>query len=544
MDRKVFYNGTILTMQAEGHTVEAVYAVGDRIAAVGKRDDVFRQITDDTERIDLEGKTLIPGFIESHAHVTDWAECEFLQFTCCHIKKIAELQDLIRENAGTKKAGEWVVGYGYNDSMVEEMRHLRRADLDAACADRPVFVMHGSGHLAYVNSKALECCGIRADTPIPEGGRGEIHLGDDGLPSGLLVGQAYNLALGVIPKYTVEEYKGALRKGIAAANAKGVCSIGDGSIGYMGNQRQLLRALHELEKEGDLNLRFYLAIMDYGYVPFMDGGLATGFGSESLKLGSVKLLLDGSIQGRTASVGEPYLGTDGKGLLHHTPEDLQARVERYHRGGCQIAIHTNGDNAIEEAVGAIEKAQAACPRPDARHMLIHCQMVSEAQLDRMARSGIIANFFVGHVHLWGDLHRDRFIGDRALRMDPAASARRRNMPFCLHTDLPVTPLDPILSMYAAVTRRTLSGKVLGADQRISVYDALRAWTVNAAHSMFGEKVKGVLREGCLADLVVLSQNPLETAPDDLRDVQVVRTVVGGRTVYRASTTPQPFRSQA
>ena len=226
MDRKVFYNGTILTMQAEGHTVEAVYTIGDRIAAIGNRDDVFRQITDDTERVDLEGKTLIPGFIESHAHVTDWAECEFLQFTCYHIKNIAELQDMIRENAKTKKAGEWVIGYGYNDSMVAEMRHLERADIDAACADHPVFVMHGSGHLAYVNSKALEICNIHADTPIPAGGQGEIHLGADGLPSGLLIGQAYNLALSVIPKYTVEEYKGAFRKGIAAANAKGVCSIG------------------------------------------------------------------------------------------------------------------------------------------------------------------------------------------------------------------------------------------------------------------------------------------------------------------------------
>ena len=166
-------------------------------------------------------------------------------------------------------------------------------------------------------------------------------------------------------------------------------------------------------------------------------------------------------------------------------------------------------------------------------MLIHCQMASEEQLDRMAKLGIIANFFVGHVHVWGDLHRDRFIGERALRMDPVASAKKRNMPFCLHTDLPVTPLDPILSMYAATARRTKSGKILGEDQRVSVYDALRAWTVNAAHSMFGETVKGSIREGYLADLVILSQTPLETAPDDLLDVQVVQTVVGGKTVYRA-----------
>lgn len=533
MDEKVFFNGTILTMQAEGHTVEAVHVVGGRIAALGTREEVFRRIAPDTERVDLAGRTLLPGFIESHAHVTDWAESEFLQFTCYDIKNITELQDMIRADARTKKPGGWVVGYGYNDSMVEERRHLTRADLDAACADRPVFVMHGSGHLAYVNSRALEICGIRADTPIPAGGRGEIHLGADGAPSGLLVGQAYNLSLSVIPKPTVEEYREAFRKGIAAANAKGVCSIGDGSIGYMGNQRQTLRAFRELEKEGALNLRFYLVIMDYGYIPFIEGGLVTGFGSERLRLGSVKLLLDGSIQGRTASVREPYLGTEEKGLLHHTPEDLCARVERYHRAGCQIAVHANGDNAIEEAIGAIERAQAAFPRPDARHILVHCQMASEEQLDRMAKLGIIANFFVSHVHIWGDLHRDVFIGDRALRMDPVAGAKKRGIPFCLHTDLPVTPLDPLLSIYAAATRRTKSGKILGEDQRVSVYDALRAWTVNAAHSMFGENEKGVIREGCLADLVILSRNPLEIDPEKLLDVRVLETVVGGRTVYRA-----------
>lgn len=393
--------------------------------------------------------------------------------------------------------------------------------------------MHGSGHLAYVNSKALEICNIHADTPIPAGGQGEIHLGADGLPSGLLIGQAYNLALSVIPKYTVEEYKGAFRKGIAAANAKGVCSIGDGSIGYMGNQWQLLRAFHELEKEGGLNLRFYLVIMDYGYIPFMEGGLVTGFGSESLQLGSIKLLLDGSIQGRTASVKETYLGTDEKGLLHHTPEDLQARVERYHRGGCQIAIHTNGDNAIEEAINAIEKAQAAYPRRTPGTCSSIARWRPRNSLTAWRSSASSPTSLSGHVHVWGDLHRDRFIGERALRMDPVASAKKRNMPFCLHTDLPVTPLDPILSMYAATARRTKSGKILGEDQRVSVYDALRAWTVNAAHSMFGETVKGSIREGYLADLVILSQNPLETAPDDLLDVQVVQTVVGGKTVYRA-----------
>lgn len=533
MKKAVYFNGTILTMQAEHDTAEAVYTIGERIVAVGTKEAVLQQAAPDADRIDLHGKTLMPGFIESHAHLTDWAESEFLQFTCYHIKSICELQDMIRANAATKKPGEWVVGYGYNDSMVQEARHLHCEDIDAACADHPVFIMHGSGHLAYVNSAALQLCGITAATPVPEGGCGEIHLDAHGKPSGLLIGQAYNLALSVIPKYSVEEYKSALRRGIKALNAKGVCGIGDGSIGYMGNQRQLLQAFHELEQAGNLHQRLYLVIMDYGYIPFIEGGLTTGFGSSYLKLGSIKLLLDGSIQGLTASVKEPYLGSDEKGLLHHTPGDLRQRVERYHRAGCQIAIHTNGDNAIEEAIAAIEYAQQRFPRPDARHILIHCQMASDAQLDRMANSGIISNFFVSHVHVWGDLHRDKFIGQRALRMDPVASAAQRGIPFCLHTDLPVTPLDPMLSIYAAVTRKTQSGQVLGEDQRISVYQALRAWTVNAAHSMFCEQERGLIREGYLADMVILSRNPLETDPDDLRDIQVERTIIGGKTVFSA-----------
>lgn len=533
MDKTVYFNGVILTMRDKAERAEAVYTVGDRIVAVGSRQAVLQQAAPDATFVDLHGKTLLPGFIESHAHLTDWAESEFLQFTCYHITSIAELQKLIRSNAATKKPGEWVVGYGYNDSMVEEARHLHCTDLDAACADHPVFIMHGSGHLAYVNTAALRLCAITATSPIPEGGCGEIHLDAHGNPSGLLIGQAYSLALSVIPKYSVEEYKSALRKGIAALNAKGVCSIGDGSIGYMGNQRQLIQAFLELEQAHELHQRVYLVIMDYGYIPFMEGGLGTGFGSSRLRLGSVKLLLDGSIQGLTASVKEPYMDTTELGLLHHAPEDLRERVERYHRAGCQVAIHTNGDKAIEEALSAIEQAQQCFPRPDARHILIHCQMASDKQLDRMARNGIISNFFVSHVHIWGDLHRDKFIGQRALRMNPVASAVQRGIPFCLHTDLPVTPLDPLLSIYAAVTRKTQSGKVLGEDQRIDVYDALRAWTVNAAHSMFSETAQGCISEGFLADMVVLSRNPLETPPDDLRSIQVERTIIGGKTVFSA-----------
>ena len=262
-EAKVFCGRNDHDHAGRGHTVEAVYTIGDRIAAIGNRDDVFRQITDDTERVDLEGKTLIPA-IESHAHVTDWAECKFLSSPAT-ISGLSPRASRIRSRERqTKKAGEWVIGYGYNDSMVAEMRHLERADIDAACADHPVFVMHGSGHLAYVNSKALEICNIHADTPIPEGGQGEIRLGADGLPSGLLVGQAYNLALSVIPKYTVEEYKGAFRKGIAAANAKSM------------QHRGRLHRLHgqpvaappgARRKKNDLNLR-YLVIMDYGYVAY------------------------------------------------------------------------------------------------------------------------------------------------------------------------------------------------------------------------------------------------------------------------------------
>jgi hypothetical protein len=262
-------------------------------------------------------------------------------------------------------------------------------------------------------------------------------------------------------------------------------------------------------------------------------GLGTGFGSEYLKIGSVKLLQDGSIQGLTGALSEPYHNKpDFRGELILPQETLDGLVEKYHGEGFQIAVHANGDRAIESVLDAIEKAQKLHPRDDHRHMIIHCQTATHDQIRRMKRLGIVPSYFVNHVYYWGDRHVSIFLGpERAKRISPLASSLKEGLIFTLHSDLPVTPVDPLFSIHCAVNRITREGKVLGPDERISPMEALKTYSTHAAYCSFEEHIKGSIEVGKLADFTVLSDNPLTVSPDKIKDIDVIKTVVGGQMVY-------------
>ena len=305
-----------------------------------------------------------------------------------------------------------------------------------------------------------------------------------------------------------------------------------------GTPEQWLTQITELIENPDaragLGLRVYMTILEPMYRKFIDLGLGQGFGSDFLKLGSVKLFQDGSIQGLTAALSEPYHNKPGfKGDLIMPQETLDELVEKYHGLGFQMAIHANGDQAIESVLRAIERADGIHPgRRDNRHMIIHCQTASDNQILRMKAQGVLPNYFVNHVYYWGDRHESLFLGpERAARLDPLRSTLDQGLRFVLHSDLPVTPVDPLFSMHTAVNRVTRQGKVLGPEQRISPDEALKAYTINAAYSSFEEDIKGSIAPGKLADFTVLSDNPLKVNPAKIKDIQVLRTVVGGRQVY-------------
>jgi predicted amidohydrolase YtcJ len=262
-------------------------------------------------------------------------------------------------------------------------------------------------------------------------------------------------------------------------------------------------------------------------------GLGTGFGSDYLKIGSVKLWQDGSIQGLTGALMEPYHNRpDWKGEMIMTQETLNALVEKYHGEDLQMAVHANGDGAIESVIQAFERADKVHQNRNLRHMIIHCQMASQDHIGRMKKMGLIPSYFVNHVYYWGDRHKSIFIGpERARRISPLNASLKEGLRFTLHSDLPVTPVDPLFSMYCAVNRITREGEVLGPEERISALEALKTYTTHAAYCSFEEDLKGSIEAGKLADFTILSDNPLTVPPETIKDVRVEGTVVGGRIVF-------------
>lgn len=321
--------------------------IGDRFCAVGSEAEARKSVDKGVKVFDLGEKTVIPGFIESHNHMSDYAMT--LAQADCSTPPNRSIEDVIvrvKQIAEGTAPGQWVRGWGYDDTLIADRRHLTRADLDKASSRNPIFISHISGHLAYVNSLALETAGIGPETPQPEGG--EIHKDERNIPTGLFMENAQPLITKHIPSFSVSQIKDLLKKAVKHYHRAGITSIHDGSIGYYGDGREVLQAYRVLEKDGKLRLRVYLTIVEELYREILELGLGNGFGSDYLKLGSVKLFQDGSIQALTAALTKPYHERqDSRGDIIMSQETLDELVDKYHKAGLQIAIHANGDRAIE-----------------------------------------------------------------------------------------------------------------------------------------------------------------------------------------------------
>ncbi len=531
--KKIFLNSDVITMDQDRPRVEAFGVLGDRFAVVGDREAVMAWGGSDASIEDLGGRTVLPGFLETHNHLS-WFAVRSDQVDLATCRNIGEIKTALKVKAASIQPGEWMGGYGFDSTLIEDNRHLHRNDLDEVSIESPVVVTHVSGHLMYANSKALALAGIGRDTTNPSGG--EIGRDGDGEPNGLLTETACYLLMGILPEFTAEQIGDFIIKAVDHAHRFGVTSIHDAAIGMWPGGVKVVEAYRRLFEEGNLRLRVYMTILEPFFSQLSKLGLGTGFGGEYVKIGCVKLVQDGSIQGWTAALTEPYFNRpDHKGDLIMPQEQLDVLVEKYHRAGMQIAVHGNGDAAIESIIVAMERAQAKFPRDDARHMLIHAQTASLDHIRRMKRLGVLPSYFVNHVYYWGDRHLEIFLGpERAPRISPLASSLKEGVIFTLHSDLPVTAISPLDSIHNAVNRMTKNGRVLGPDERISALEAVKAYTTYAAKASFEEDIKGSITEGKLADFVVLSDNPMEVAPEEIRNIKVLRTVVGGATCYQAA----------
>ena len=538
---KIFFNGKIVTMDFGLNVVSALAVSGDRIIATGRDEDILALKGADTLTFDLGRQTVLPGFIDAHGHFmfNAFFKTKAVDLNCPpvgHIKTMDELVAALKEKADNTLEGEDIIGFGYDDTLLEEQRHPTRTDLDNVSTKHPVYIYHMSGHMAVVNSLIIDRAGLTGDKPQPEGGR---YLKDeDGKPNGVLEEMpAYELVDLSFPKPSPEDILEIVENGSNIYLAAGATSTQDGATLPM-----VLDALKFAHGSGALKTRVEVWPLHThpvdSYPTHVSGTPLTD--DRMITIGAYKIVNDGSIQCYTAYLSSPYYRphpTQPKTPLYRgysifSPAELHEAVLEKHKQGWQIAIHGNGDATIEDNINAIEAAQKAHPRNDARHIIIHCQTVREDQLDRMQRLGIIPSFFATHTYYWGDRHRDLFLGPhRAERIDPCNSAYVRGMPFTCHNDPMVTPIDPLLSIWSAANRITSSGKILGENQCVPVLEAVKSVTTHAAYQAFAENHKGSLEVGKLADMVVLDANPLNIDPVKIKDIQILATIVGGNVVY-------------
>jgi len=537
----VLLNGNVITMNDKQARASAVAVKNGRIIGVGS-DRIIRQSSGrSTCVIDLGGRTLLPGFVESHNHVSAYSHT-ILQIDCSSKanQSIQDICDKVQARCASQPAGSWIKGYGFDNTLLAEKRFPTRHDLDRVSPEHPVHLWHISGHFTVVNSLALKIAGIDRNTPDPAGG--EIIRDGNGEPTGVLAeSPAQLLALRLLPAETIEDSVEGLHLVSQEYVKAGVTSAHDANLGVWSGLSEL-QAFRRAREEGKFKPRIYALIwtvledFHQAGISLEDLGIRTGCGDDWLRLGGVKIFADGSIPGQTAALTEPYhCNPDNRGALIFSQEELNARVLRYHEAGFQIAIHANGDRCIESAIDAFEAAINACPRPDHRHRLEHLPMASERQLERMAELGIVTTFYTAQIHGWGDRQRELFLGpERAERLYPTRTAADLGIRFGLHGDCPVTPISPLHCLYTAVARETASGHVLGPDQRISVHQALKALTIDGAYLAFEENIKGSIEPGKLADFVVLSEDPYSLEPAQLTTLKVESTFIGGECVYERS----------
>jgi len=536
--RQAYINGNILTMDADSSVAEAVFIEQEKIVAVGNNTDIRELIDDGTIVFDLKGKTMMPGFIDAHGHFPgsglSAVAVNLNSPPIGNVSSIKQALELLKKKAEQTPEGKWIFGYGYDDTILNEKRHFNRYELDKISTEHPIYLMHISAHLGVANSYALREANINRNTPNPIGG--EIHKNvTTGELTGLLLETAHNPLREMATHFSFFEKLDITKTASGDYISKGVTTAQNGLA-----EEEHIKGLAMATRLGITPIRMVVwpNAANIGARILKKEADFSSKNSDRFHTGAIKLIADGSIQGYTGYLGKPYhiqLPSKARDYLGYptlSAKELNRQVKEFHSAGHQLAIHGNGDAAIDMIMDAFEAAQENQYRSDARPIIIHSQMIRDDQIDRAKRLGMTLSFFSAHTYYWGDRHRDIFIGhDRAEKISPAKSAFDKGVPFTLHLDTPVVPMDPMRMIWTAVHRLTTSGKVLGKDERIPVMQALRATTIDAAWQIFQEKNRGSVEPGKFADLIVLSEDPVQN-PDKLLDIRVEKTLIGGVRVYQ------------
>lgn len=531
----ILTGGNIITMDCGKPVARAVAIKGGRFLKVGRDPEVQAFAGSRTKKIDLKGKTVTPGFIDSHQHLSQ-VGTDLLQMDCHAVvcQSIAQIQRAVLRQTRRIRPGQWIQGVGYDDTKTTDKRILNRWDLDEVAPEHPVFIQHISGHWAVTNSKGLEAGGVREDGPDPKGGA----YGRDpqsGKLNGILYEQAefayiFEGMTGqppIIPPFSPQDRIRGLRLASGRYLASGITGVHDALV-----TANSLETYQEALRSGGLQLRVYMLIT-YEYLPHLKAlNLKTGFGNDWLKVGGVKIFADGAIAGRTAYLSEPYVGTNDKGILVAESEEvLHDSIRQGHEAGFQVCVHANGDRAIEMTLDGFEKALKALPRKNHRHRLEHCTVVNREILERMKRLKLLALPFGSYILHHGEKMLPYYGPERVKMMFAHRSFLDYGIPVSGSSDNPCGPYEPLLGIQSCVTRTSAAGEVLAAQQRISVEEAIYIYTMASAYASFEENLKGSIATGKLADLAVLGEDPRRVNPDEIKDIPVVMTMVGGEMKY-------------
>ena len=539
---KLFYNGDILTMKGDSpQYAEAIVAQNGKIIFVGSKSEAESKFKD-SEKIDLKGKTLLPGFIDPHSHFgmvsNTMGQVDLNPKPVGNVSKIDDILENLKKYKEDKKIpdGEWIFGWGYDDGELTEKRHPTKKDIDKVLPNNPVYLQHTSGHMGVANTQGLEVLKVSSASKNPEGGT-IVRFPNSTDPTGLVQETAMypfvRLMMEKLDSKQAEFFD--TTQDYYASN--GITTAQDGMT-----SRDAIKFFQSQANAGKFKIDL-IALAGYSELDsnLTDTTLHFKTYKNGFKTQGTKIVADGSPQGKTAFFSKPFLTEvpgchhDCRGLPSLTQENLNKLFETAYAKHNQLFIHCNGDATIDMVILAHEKGCKKLNQPldkDRRTIVIHSQFVRPDQLDKFVKYNMEPSFFTNHTYFWGDVHVQNLGKERADFLSPMVTARKLGLKPTNHSDATVTPINPIFTIWTAVNRVSRSGAIIGAAERATPYLAIQAITSFAAYEFFDENLKGTLSVGKLADFVILDKNPLKVKPMEIKNIQVIETIKEGKTIFK------------
>lgn len=530
----LFTEGSILTM-GEEMEAEAVVVKNEKITFVGSLSEAEKYVGTNYKKVDLQGQCLIPGFIDPHVHVmmlgmcNTWADVSYPK-----VKNMNDLINTLKEHAKLLPAGATIRGFGFDKRQLEEETYPKAKDLDCVSSEQPVQIMNGSGHCNVVNTYLMNKIGVTKDTIDPEGG--SFGRDEDGYPDGPLFDSANDYLAEEVgvrpathgPNIHMPDTKGNLQRNIYEGQ-KLLIEAGFTTVNDVQVTKQEMESYLEARDSGLLKLRIELSYLSKYLDDIKRMGFASTFGDDLLSMGSLKLYADGSLISGTAYMSYNDAERD-EGYLFHEANEFKSILIEAHKYGLQTLTHAQGDGAIELVLQAVETAQKECPREDIRHRIEHCGLPTEEQVKRIKELEILPIPQPQHVYLYGDGIRQA-VGEQGENFSPYGWFKKENVPVILSSDTPVAFPNAFEAIYNAVTRKTIYGTVIGKNHKITMEEALKGYTIEAAKSIHKEKKLGSIEPGKLADFAILSKNPFDVETEELLSLEVTGTWISGEEVF-------------